>query len=153
MAKQGDKKSKIEELAAFTDRLTGGKRVKPVEDAALRELTDMVAKIHEVAVDATPSVEFSARLRRQVFAELPEPIPQPTFSERFKGVVARLLGEADFLESFFISPEKTLHRAGIQLSAVEIAALKEMEPENMGEWFSDLDERISKSGLGGDLFE
>jgi hypothetical protein len=46
MAKQEDEKTKIEELAAFTDRLTAGKRIKPVEDSALRELADTVAKIH-----------------------------------------------------------------------------------------------------------
>ncbi|MCJ7624763.1 MAG: Os1348 family NHLP clan protein [Anaerolineaceae bacterium] len=153
MAKQEEEKIWIEELAAFTDRLTGGKRVKPIENAALRELADTVIKIHAIAVNAVPSPEFSASLRRQVLAELPEPTPQPTFSERFKDVVARLLGEADFRDSFFASPEAALRRAGIRLSPVEIAALKEMEPENMQEWFSDLDERISKSGLGGGIFE
>ena len=152
MAKD-DIKVKSEDLADFTDRLTGGKKVKPAEDPALRELADTAAKIYEIAANAAPSSEFSTCLRSQLLAELPGPAPQSTFSERFNDVVTRLLGEADFRESFFISPEKALHQAGFQLSPAEIAALKEMEPENMEGWFSDLDERISKSGLSGGLFE
>ena len=146
MAKRRDETVLAEELAKTTDRLVVGEPVGPVEEE-LEGLVEMVAQLRTAVVSAPPSPEFAALLRERAVAELPT--PQATVSERLQEIIGRLLGEEGFRRDFFAAPEGALRRAGIQLSAAEMAALKGMEPDELKEWMADLDERISKSGLMG----
>lgn len=147
MSKQKDESELAEHFAEITDLLAAGNEIGTIKDKELRDLVETVVKLQTATRSPAPSPSFAARLRKQALDELPA--AKATISERLHEVIARLLGEEDFRNSFFASPEPTLQRAGFQLSAAEIAALKEMEPDNMKEWFSELDERISKSGLPG----
>lgn len=142
-----DEEKLAEELALVTDQLMAGeKSLDDIDDDALREMAATVHKIQKTIGTPKPSQTFASRLKKQVLSELPD--SKAGISEMMQNVIARLLGDEEFRNSFFSAPEATIQRAGFQLSSVEMAALKEMEPEDMGEWFTDLDERISKSGLG-----
>ncbi|MBC8509275.1 MAG: hypothetical protein H8D34_30860 [Chloroflexi bacterium] len=141
MAKKKDEQKLANELADLTDRVFDGEQIDASE---LGNLGGTVQKL-KAASQATPEPNFAIRLRNLALAALPK--KKESVSERLQEVIARLVGDEDFRNNFFASPETTLQRAGFQLSPAEIAALKEMEPENMEEWLTDLDERISKSGL------
>ncbi|MBC8508096.1 MAG: Franean1_4349 family RiPP [Anaerolineales bacterium] len=141
MAKKKDDQKLANELADLTDRIFDGEQI---EASGLDNLGETVQKL-QAASQATPDPNFAIRLRNLVVAALPK--KKESVSERLQEVIARLVGDEEFRNNFFASPEATLQRAGFQLSPAEIAALKEMEPENLEEWLTDLDERISKSGL------
>jgi hypothetical protein len=135
-----------EELANATDRLVAGESAEPLRGEAAG-LVETAARLRAAVASEPPSPAFAARLRERALSELPA--ARPTAGERLQDLVARLLGEEDFRRSFFAAPEATLQRAGIRLSAAEMAALRSMEPEDLEEWASDLDERVSKAGLTG----
>ena len=142
-----DEKKLAEELAIITDKMLAGElSLDEIEDDTLREKAAMITKIQKIVGIPKPSPSFASRLRKQVLNELPD--SKAGVSEQLQRVIGRLLGDEEFRKNFFSSPETTIQRTGFQLSAVEMAALKEMEPEDMEEWFTDLDERISKSGFG-----
>ncbi len=146
MAKKKDEQTLADTLANLTDRIFEGEQIDASELGLedMQELAKTVQKL-QAASQATPDPNFAIRLRNLSMAALPK--KKETVSERLQEVIARLIGDEDFRNNFFASPEATLQRAGFQLSPAEIAALKEMEPENLEEWLTDLDERISKSGL------
>ena len=141
MVTKKDEQALAGELADLTDRLFAGEEV---DADKLGDLAEAVQRL-QAASQATPDPAFAVRLRNLAMAALPK--KKETLSERLQEVINRLIGDEEFRTSFFASPEATLQRAGFQLSPAEIAALKEMEPENLEEWLTDLDERISKSGL------
>ena len=141
MAKKKDEQKLANELADLTDRIFDGEQI---DAAELDNLGETVQKL-KAASQATPDPNFAIRLRNLAMATLPK--KKESVSERLQEVIARLVGDEDFRNNFFASPEATLQSAGFQLSPAEIAALKEMEPENLEAWLTDLDERISKSGL------
>ena len=136
-----------EKLADLTDRIFEGEQIDIGEADQTGELGDLAKTVQKLqaASQATPDPAFAIRLRNLSMAALPK--KKETVSERLQDVINRLIGDEEFRTNFFASPETTLQRAGFQLSPAEIAALKEMEPENLEEWLTDLDERISKSGL------
>jgi hypothetical protein len=144
MAKRKDKQMLADELADLTDRIFEGEEIDTTELGELGDLAKTVQRLR-VASDATPDPAFATRTRNLAMAALPR--KKETVSERLQEVISRLIGDEKFRTNFFASPEATLQRAGFQLSPAEIAALKEMEPEDLEEWLTDLDERISKSGL------
>jgi hypothetical protein len=144
MAKRRDETTLAEKLAEITDHLVAGESVGLVEEGELEALVETVIKLR-AAIATPPSPEFAARLREQALAALPA--PQVAVSERLREVIGRLLRDEDFRRGFLASPEAALQRAGVQLTAAEMAALKKMEPDDLKEWMADLDERISKSGL------
>jgi hypothetical protein len=144
MPKRKDEQKKAEKLAALTDRILAGENVDPNDFQELDALGKTLLKLHKMTHKAPPSA-FTKRTRNLASAELPK--PAPSVSKRLQEVISKLLGDEAFRNSFFASPEATLQRAGYQLSPAEVAALKEMEPEDLEEWMTDLDERISKSGL------
>ncbi len=144
MTKKDDQARKAERLAELTDRLLAGEQIDPAEAEKLAPLLQTVANLKANA-EADPSPGLATRIRNLAMAELPG--PKTTISERLQEVIKRLIGDEDFRTNFFTAPESTLQQAGFQLTPAEIAALKEMEPENLENWMSDLDERISKSGL------
>lgn len=145
MTKRRDETVLAEKLAEMTEHLLAGELVESVQEGELKALVETVVKLRAAMVTAPPSPEFAAHLREQVLAALP--VPQLAISERLREVISRLLREEDFRQGFLASPETALQQAGIQLSSVEMAALKRMEPDDLKEWMADLDERISKSGL------
>jgi hypothetical protein len=145
MTERRDETVLAEKLAEITDHLVMGEPVGLVEEGELEALVETVVKLCAVIATAPPSPEFAARLREQVLAALPA--PQVAVSERLREVIGRLLRDEDFRRGFLASPEAALQRAGVQLTAAEMAALKKMEPDDLKEWMADLDERISKSGL------
>ncbi len=144
MVTKKDEQALAGKLADLTDRLFEGEEVNVEKLDQLGDLAETVQRLH-AASQATPDPAFAIRLRNLAMAALPK--KKETLSERLQEVINRLIGDEEFRTSFFASPEATLQRAGFQLSPAEIAALKEMEPENLEEWLTDLDERISKSGL------
>jgi hypothetical protein len=145
MAKKKDKQTLANELADLTDRIFEGEQIDAENLGDLSELAKTVQKL-QAASQAEPDPAFAIRLRNLSLAALPKK-KKETVSERLQEVISRLIGDEEFRTNFFASPEATLQRAGFQLSPAEIAALKEMEPEDLEEWLTDLDERISKSGL------
>lgn len=144
MTKKKDEQSLANQLADLTDRIYEGEEINVENLGELGDLAKTVQKL-QTASQAEPDPNFAIRLRNLVTAALPK--KKETVSDRLQEVISRLIGDEDFRTNFFASPETTLQRAGFQLSPAEIAALKEMEPENLEEWLTDLDERISKSGL------
>jgi hypothetical protein len=134
-----------ESLAGMTDSLMAGEPVGLAEAGELPALGETVARLRTVLCVGPPSLEFATRLRERALAALAA--PGVVISERLREVIARLVGEEAFRRDFLVAPETTLRRAGVQLSSVEMAALKRMEPDDLREWMADLDERISKSGL------
>lgn len=144
MTKKDDQARKAERFAELTDRLLAGEQIDSTEAEKLAPLLETVASLKANA-EAEPSPGLATRIRNLTMAELPG--PKATISERLQEVIKRLIGDEDFRTNFFAAPESTLQQAGFQLTPAEIAALKEMEPENLENWMSDLDERISKSGL------
>lgn len=144
MSKKKDHTQLAEELAALTDRILAGEDLSLAEAGKLGAAAETIQRL-KAAATAEPDPAFAIRARNLAVAALPK--PKETVSERLQAVISRLIGDEEFRRNFFAAPENTLQRAGFQLSPAEIAALKEMEPENLEEWLSDLDERISKSGL------
>jgi len=144
MAKKKDEQKMANELADLTDRIFEGEKIDATDTGEVGNLGETVQKL-KAASQATPDPAFAIRQRNLAMAALPK--KKETVSQRLQEVIARLVGDEEFRNNFFASPESTLQRAGFQLSPAEIAALKEMEPENLEEWLTDLDERISKSGL------
>jgi hypothetical protein len=144
MTKKDDQARKAERFAELTDRLLAGEQIDSAEAEKLAPLLEAVVNLKANA-EAEPSPGLATRIRNLAMAELPG--PKATISERLQEVIKRLIGDEDFRTNFFAAPESTLQQAGFQLTPAEIAALKEMEPENLETWMSDLDERISKSGL------
>lgn len=142
-----DEQKNSERLADLTDKLLSGVELRKEEQEEIDALMAIVETIQDNTKDSTPSPQFAKNLRKMVLNELP--VQKPELSERVQKVLAKLLGEEDFRKNFFLSPEDTLFKAGFQLTTAEIAALIEMTSEDQKEWFSDLDERISKSGLPG----
>jgi hypothetical protein len=144
MTQKDDQARKAERFAELTDRLLAGEAIDPAEVGDLAPLLKTMSKLNANA-QAEPSPGLATRIRNLAMADLPG--PKATISERLQEVIKRLIGDEDFRTNFFTAPESTLQQAGFQLTPAEIAALKEMEPENLENWMSDLDERISKSGL------
>lgn len=144
MTKKKDEQTLANELAELTDRVFDGEQIDVENLGDLEDLAKTVQKLEAVS-QAEPDPAFAIRARNLAMAALPK--KKETVSERLQEVISRLIGDEEFRTNFFASPESTLRRAGFQLSPAEIAALKEMEPENLEEWLTDLDERISKSGL------
>jgi len=147
MAKRKDEQTLAGELADLTDRIFASEQIDAATLGDADQAGDLANTVQKLktASQATPDSAFAIRLRNLAMAALPR--KKETVSERLNEVISRLVGDEDFRNNFFASPETTLQRAGYQLSPAEIAALKEMEPENLQEWMTDLDERISKSGL------
>ncbi len=133
-----------EELAVLTDRILAGEDISPEELKDFGVEATTLQRL-QAAANVEPDPAFAIRTRNLALAALPR--RKETVSERLQAVIHRLMGDETFRTDFFAAPESTLQQAGFQLSPAEIAALKEMEPENLEEWMSDLDERISKSGL------
>jgi hypothetical protein len=145
MTERGDERALAEGLAGMTDALMAGEPVGLVEDGELPALGETVARLRTVLCVGPPSPEFATRLRERALAVLAA--PAVVISERLREVIARLVEDEAFRRDFLIAPETALRRAGVQLSSVEMAALKKMEPDALREWMADLDERVSKSGL------
>ena len=143
MSKKNDPTQLAEALAVLTDRILNGDDISPEEAQELGAAAQTLQRLKAV-ITAEPDPAFAIRTRNLAMAALPK--AKAGISERLQEVISRLIGDEDFRRNFFAAPENTLHQAGFQLSPAEIAALKEMEPENLEEWISDLDERISKSG-------
>jgi len=144
MSKKKDEQTLADKLADLTDHIFEGEQIDAADADQVSDLVKTVQKL-QAASDAAPDPAFATRLRNLAMAALPR--KKESVSERLQEVISRLIGDEDFRTNFFASPETTLQRAGFQLSPAEIAALKEMEPENLEEWMTDIDERISKSGL------
>jgi hypothetical protein len=145
--KKKDEIKRAQELAELADRLLAGQKIDSTGDEAMDALVETLFDLMDVTDAPEPDPAFQIRARNLAMAALPKPQEKPSLSEQFQAVLARLLGEEDFRKSFFANPEETVRQAGFQLSPVEMAALKEMEPENLQDWMGDLDERISKSGF------
>ena len=147
MNKKIDEQIIAERLADLTDKLLSGIELQKEEQKEMHDLMSIIENIQSSSENTGPSPEFAQKLRKMVLNKLPS--KKSELSERVQKVLAKILGEEDFRRDFFSAPEKTLLNAGFQLSPAEIAALKEMTAEDQQKWSSELDERISKSGLPG----
>ena len=63
-------------------------------------------------------------------------------------VVEKLIGDEGFRKSFFADPEAALATAGLELSEVELAALKKVDQKCVDHFLADVDERLSKAVVG-----
>jgi hypothetical protein len=67
-------------------------------------------------------------------------------AENVQQVIGRAILESEFRALLFSDPDKALE--GYDLTGEETAALKTLDEDKFGDIASQLDERISKSGLG-----
>lgn len=62
-------------------------------------------------------------------------------------VVEKLIGDEGFRKRFFESAEAALAQAGLELSREEMAALKKIDQKCVDHFLSNVEERLSKSGI------
>jgi len=136
-----------ERLAFLTDKQLAGIELNDQESKEMHDLLSIIESVQETTKNTEPSPEFSKKLRTLVLNELQS--PKAELNEKIQKVLTKLLGEETFRNNFFLAPEETLLKAGFQLSQAEIAALIELTASDQMNWFTDLDERISKTGLPG----
>jgi restriction endonuclease Mrr len=59
-------------------------------------------------------------------------------------VLEKLIGDGEFRKSFFEDQDAALAKAGVKLSAEELAALKKIDQAAIEGFLSDVEERLSK---------
>ena len=62
-----------------------------------------------------------------------------------RAIAGKALADPDFRQKLVADPEAAVKEAGIELTADQIQALKEMDKEQFEEGISDLDERLTMS--------
>ena len=68
-------------------------------------------------------------------------------SEKQLKVLEKLIGDEEFRTGFFEDPEAALAKAGLELNEEELAALKKIDQTLIDSFLSDVDERLSKTGM------
>jgi hypothetical protein len=69
-------------------------------------------------------------------------------SEKQLQVLEKLIGDESFRQGFFEDSEAALTKAGLEVSAEELAGLKKIDRTAIDGFLSDVDERLSKSQAG-----
>jgi hypothetical protein len=143
-------------LIEYTDALCEGK---PIPEAIEPDLVDelmplleTVELLHSVLRKALVPSEFAQRLEDRLAAEWKQtqekrtPIPQ-VLRQAFERL-SRALSDEGFRTQLIDDPEKAALRMGLMLTPYELAALKALDQNKLASLIEDLDERVSKTGMG-----
>jgi len=75
------------------------------------------------------------------------PIPQ-VLRQAFEKLISRAFSDEGFRAQLIEDPETAALRMGLTLAPYELAALKTLDQNELASLIEDLDERISKTGVG-----
>ena len=144
-------------LIEYTDTLCEGKptpeAVEPHLADELRPLLEIVGLLHGVLGKAPVPLEFAQQLEDRLAAEWEQtqekrvPIPQ-VLRQAFERLISRAFSDAGFRTQLIEDPERAALRMGLTLTAYELAALKTLDQNELASLIEELDERISKTGIG-----
>jgi hypothetical protein len=144
-------------LIEYTDALCEGKPIsEPLEPDLADELMPLLETaelLHSVLRKAPVPSEFAQRLEDRLAAEWKQtqekrtPIPQ-LLRQAFEHLISRALSDEGFRTQLIDDPEKAALRMGLMLTPYELAALKTLDQNKLASLIEDLDERVSKTGMG-----
>lgn len=144
-------------LIEYTDALCDGKpipeAIEPHLADELQPLLETVGLLHGVLGKAPVPSEFAQQLEDRLAAEWEQtqekrtPIPQ-ALRQAFERLISRAFSDTGFRAQLLEDPERAALRMGLTLTAYELAALKTLDQNELASLIEDLDERISKTGIG-----
>ena len=144
-------------LIEYTDALCAGRPIPEALEPALADelkpLLETVELLHSVLRKAPVPSEFAQRLEERLAAEWEQTREKPTripqvLRQAFERLISRALSDEGFRTQLIDDPEKAALRMGLTLSAYELAALKTLSQNEIASLIEDLDERVSKTGVG-----
>jgi hypothetical protein len=144
-------------LIKYTDALCEGKpipeAIEPALGDELKPLLETVKLLHSLLGKAPVPSEFAHQLESRLAAEWKQTqekratIPQ-VLRQAFEQLIGRALSDEGFRIQLIEDPEKAALRMGLTLAPYELAALKTLDQNQLASLIDDLDERISKTGMG-----
>ncbi len=144
-------------LIEYTDALCAGEPVPEALEPDLadevRPLLETVELLHGVLREAPVPAEFAQRLEGRLAAEWkamqkkPAHIPQ-VLRHAFEQLISRALSDEGFRTQLIEDPERAALRMGLKLTPYELAALKTLDQNQLASLIEELDERVSKTGVG-----
>jgi hypothetical protein len=144
-------------LIEYTDALCEGKSLPDVLEPdvidELRPLLETVELLHSVLREAPVPAELAQRLEGRLAAEWktmqkkPAHIPQ-VLRQAFEQLIGRALSDEGFRTQLIEDPERAALRMGLTLTSYELAALKTLDQSQLASLIEELDERVSKTGVG-----
>jgi len=144
-------------LIEYTDALCEGK---PIPEAIepdlldeLRPLLETVKLLYGVLRKAPVPSEFAQRLEDRLAAEWKTMSERPTriprvLRQAFEQLISRALSDEGFRAQLIEDPEKAARGMGLTLTPYELAALRTLDPNELASLIEELDERVSKAGIG-----
>jgi hypothetical protein len=144
-------------LIEYTDALCEGKPVAPALEPDLADeltpLLETVELLHSVLRKAPVPKEFAQQLEDRLVAEWKQTQEKPrrvsqVLRQAFEQLVSRALSDEGFRAQLIEDPEKAALRMGLTLAPYELAALKTLDQNELASLIEDLDERVSKTGMG-----
>jgi len=144
-------------LIEYTDALCEGK---PIPEAIepdlldeLRPLLETVKLLYGVLQKASVPSEFAQRLEDRLAAEWKTMSERPTriprvLRQAFERLISRALSDEGFRAQLIEDPEKAARGMGLTLTPYELAALRTLDPNELASLIEELDERVSKAGIG-----
>jgi len=144
-------------LIEYTDALCDGKPLPDAIEPALADelgpLLETVGLLHGVLRQAPVPSELAQRLEDRLAAEWKQtqekrtPIPQ-VLRQAFEKLISRAFSDEGFRAQLIEDPATAALRMGLTLAPYELAALKTLDQNELASLIEDLDERISKTGIG-----
>ena len=144
-------------LIEYTDALCDGKPLPEAMEPALvdelRPLLETIELLHGVLQKAPVPSEFVQLLEDRLAAEWKQtqekrtPIPQ-VLRQAFERLISRALSDEGFRAQLIEDPERAALRMGLTLAPYELAALKTLDQNELASLIEELDERVSKTGVG-----
>ena len=144
-------------LIEYTDALCDGKplpaAIEPHLADELGPLLETVELLHGVLGESLVPSEFAQQLEDRLAAEWKQtqekrtPLPQ-VLRQAFERLISRAFSDTGFRAQLIEDPERAALRMGLTLTAYELAALKTLDQNELASLIEDLDERISKTGIG-----
>jgi hypothetical protein len=144
-------------LVEYTDALYAGEPVPEALEPDLadevRPLLETVELLHGVLREAPVPAELAQRLEGRLAAEWkamqkkPVHIPQ-VLRQAFEQLISRALSDEGFRTQLIEDPERAALRMGLTLTPYELAALKTLDQNQLASLIEELDERVSKTGIG-----
>lgn len=147
MMKKDDALTKI--ICEYADKLISGEEPDPKEYMSeYPGLKDDLAGYFE-AVKGLSSSLRPATLPHELVEKVMRAVKSsresaPAISQVLQRIIGRAVCDEGFRKSLFLDPGSACRNAGYSLSAVELAALKSLDPDNMEKFSSNLDQRITK---------
>ena len=144
-------------LIEYTDALCDGKPLPAAIEPSLADelgpLLETVELLHGVLGEAPVPSELAQRLEDRLAAEWKQtqekraPIPQ-ALRQAFERLISRAFSDEGFRTQLIEDPERAALRMGLTLTPYELAALKTLDQNKLASLFEELDERVSKTGIG-----